>query len=121
MPKMQTIPKEVEMKKEDYIKALKDAGKKDQELKGLKVKELKDLYKKEGLESKDEYDKEPVRIISKRKDGSEEYWLENGAKVKFQDCKEYFQKENAISPPHKAKDYCQRTKDGVKLFFRDEV
>jgi len=108
------------MKKVDYQKALIEAGKTEEEV-DVKVAELKKMYKELGLGQAEDYDKEPVRIISKRKDGSNCYWLENGAKVKWEDCSKYFPKENAIAPLHKTKDYCQRTKDGVKLFFRDEV
>ena len=111
------------MKKADYQKALIEAGKTEEEV-DVKVADLKKMYKELGLgesEAAEEYDKKPVRIISKRRDGTNCYWLENGAKVKWEDCSKYFPKENAMAPLHKAKDYCQRTKDGIKLFFRNEV
>lgn len=61
-----------------------------------------------------------IEIISKRKD-EPCYWLANGDKLPYEDVKEFKRREVDFCPPHKAKDYAVKTKDGWILKFRHEV
>ena len=106
------------MKKSEYIEQLTKAGKTEEELKGLKLEELKKLFQalpKEETE-KPEIDK-PYEIISKRKD---EYWLREGFKVAFEEVKQYAIKEG-LAPQHKAKDFATLTKDGWILTKKEDI
>ncbi len=103
------------MTKAEIIEKLLASGKTEEELEGLKKPELEALLPSEE-------DGELFQINSKRRDGSNCYWLEGtDEKVKFEDVKDFFKKDNDLAPPHKAKDYAKKVNGKWELLFRNEV
>ena len=103
------------MTKAELIQKLIEQGRSTDELKGLKVAELENLLQPEAESGP------LLQIISKRKDGSNCYWLEDGTKLPWSECRKYFPKANSLAPLHKAKDYAQETTEGWVLKYRNEV
>lgn len=103
------------MTKAELTQKLIEQGKTADELKGLKVAELEALLEPEANAEP------PIRIVSKRQDGTKCYWLEDGTKLPWSELSEFFTKDYAISPPHKAKDYAQKVNGEWILLYRNEV
>lgn len=107
------------MKKADYIEKLTEAGKTEEELNGLTVKQLEVLYKELETDTPKPDINVALRIISKRRDGSNEYWLEDGTVLPWSELAKYCRK-SGVAPEYKAKDYARLTKDGWELLSREE-